>query len=168
MCLHLVKACCLMASQFWMYQLPWGHLKQSSPVSPVSHSKLQLGQFSAPLDHLASSHTSRPLSLWQVDSLVLDVFCLSHLLFPALVEYRELHTPFKTLISSVSGQQDKIQLDSGYRILVAHCLPHYQQENPLWTVRFSELISTSKAIAPFCVHFILTAVLLLWLYSVLY
>lgn len=37
-------------------------------------------------------------------------YSLSHLLFLALGEHRELHAPFKALVSSISGQKDKIQL----------------------------------------------------------
>lgn len=169
-----VRACCLMAYQFWMQQRPWAHLKEPSPLPPVSLSKLPLGQFCAPLDHLASnihSHTSSPLpplAGWQ--SCPWCMLRLSHLLFPALGEHRELHPPSEALISSVLGQKDKIQLDSACRSVVARCLPHYQLEETLWTVKFSvnEYINTIKAIDALCVHFLLTAVLQLWLYSVLY
>lgn len=119
------RACCSMAYQFWVQHLPWGHQKQTTqdnslhPQHPVV--------------------PPNPFSLWQDDGLVLDVFCLSHLLFPAVEECRELHSPFKTLISSVTGQKDTTQFDSGYRSVVAHCLPNYSHEEPLWTGKFSEL-----------------------------
>lgn len=109
----------------------------SSPERDLTRStqKLPPGQFSTPWDHFTSSCTSKPLSpleRWQSCP-----WCsLSYLLFPALAEHRESHTHLKKLISSDSGQYDKIQLDSGDTNAAARCLLHQQQEDLLQTVKF--------------------------------